>query len=564
MMFPMHRKGEGGSSGKWQEDVLWINESPDSAFAAQSVTLSADIDNYDLIGVYYKYTINRAIVNDPYFILITPADLKTSAHSDGTRHNVFSFGGIQSPSNAIYSRNLYYESNTQLYFDLCYQMGGGSTTPESSLPLKIVGIKLNDPHGAGRYEKVVLWENPSPGSQMASGTELTCSDDFKNYDFIGITYNITASSARPETIYLSVPEMLSYRGTNAAGKYNRAYMVNIDQSQTTAYIRGFYVSADNKLKVASGWYAASSVTTANTSAIPIQVFGIRLVEGVPAPTDNFVDFSAAPDQTYQNSSLANNATVNISVVKKPSWIIFTLSATNTSGVYQVGILNVEKNTAFRWYYSSSYVAAPWTNINLYITSVTDTTVSIKNSWGVASRVYVAIYYDKNSSLPLIPTMTSDTAPKGQVIYSSVYSTYNAWKAFDNVISYTIGDSDKWTSNGMADEWIGYIFDRPTVANKAYILADVATDASSQKHQCAKNIKIQASNDGTTWTDLVTRTLADTAVPLDVYIEFDNKVAYTQYRLYIVDQWIESNARIAIRELQFYENHYYPPAVDTST
>ena len=51
----------GGGGGMLEETVLWTNPSPTSDFAAQTVTLSDSISNYDYIK--FEYLMHKSYLN---------------------------------------------------------------------------------------------------------------------------------------------------------------------------------------------------------------------------------------------------------------------------------------------------------------------------------------------------------------------------------------------------------------------------------------------------------------------------------------------------------------------
>ena len=144
---------KGGGGGATQtETVLWTNQSPSSDFAAQTVTLSDDMNNYDYLKVSYENYNAGAGTNDPYNIYISVSDFKTSRYADSTRHNTFTFGGIYAPSNNCYTRQMVYNTDTTVKFGTCTQIGGTSASGNNSIPLQIVGIKVALPPSVGNVK----------------------------------------------------------------------------------------------------------------------------------------------------------------------------------------------------------------------------------------------------------------------------------------------------------------------------------------------------------------------------------------------------------------------------
>lgn len=147
---------------------------------------------------------------------------------------------------------------------------------------------------------------------------------------------------------------------------------------------------------------------------------------------------------------------------------------------------------------------------------------------------------------LVPAMTSNTTPEGNVYaYGTYSSTYPAYQAFDsNLASGWAGPDD-----GDTTAWICYKFAAPKIVRKARITYGTAND--SRKFNA---FSIQGSNNTTngqdgTWTDL-TPTNLSTRLLSSGYDEFEvdcNGVEYQAYRVYVT-----SKTGIAtVYGLQFY-------------
>ena len=95
-----------------------------------------------------------------------------------------------------------------------------------------------------------------------------------------------------------------------------------------------------------------------------------------------------------------------------------------------------------------------------------------------SSVQIYVRNSQGSTTPveqqLVPAMTSDTTPSGQVIYSGQYQTRYGYQAFDGVNSQTWqsnswGDGTNHLTGDPAECYIGYIFTQPEDVTK-FILA----------------------------------------------------------------------------------------------
>lgn len=119
---------------RFDETTLWTNASPTSAFAAQVVTLSDDIDNYDYLKVNYRHSTSNAIV---CAALISPSDMKKSMYDLGNNRMEVTLG-----SEATYFRRMTYASDTSISFSTAYKIGATGSSTSYSIPLSVVGCKF--------------------------------------------------------------------------------------------------------------------------------------------------------------------------------------------------------------------------------------------------------------------------------------------------------------------------------------------------------------------------------------------------------------------------------------
>ena len=145
--------------------------------------------------------------------------------------------------------------------------------------------------------------------------------------------------------------------------------------------------------------------------------------------------------------------------------------------------------------------------------------------------------DVNHS-PLIPTMTSNTAPSGECSASSVNTISNhiAYHAFDN------NDSTFWSSVASSiPAWIKYKFPNKVCVRKARIkpLVDNGTHC--------KDFVIQGSNDDCNWTDLYSGTNPNGSNAY-IVVNFVNNNKYQYYRCYMPNSYTNY---CALTSLQLY-------------
>jgi hypothetical protein len=146
--------------------------------------------------------------------------------------------------------------------------------------------------------------------------------------------------------------------------------------------------------------------------------------------------------------------------------------------------------------------------------------------GSAKDAANKIYVDALSYMTAYPTMTGNTTTINGLAYiasssSVVYAGYQPWKAFQNVVD------DGWVAATNTNEWVQMQYPAPISMSGFNIIA---------RNIAGRNItswKVQASNDGTTFTDIVTTN--NTAFNGGVLNKFTFPASdkYLYWRFYII-------------------------------
>lgn len=141
----------------------------------------------------------------------------------------------------------------------------------------------------------------------------------------------------------------------------------------------------------------------------------------------------------------------------------------------------------------------------------------------------------------IPTMTSNTTPSGVCSSTALVSGDYAWKSFDKTISTRNQSNTYNTSGGL---YVRYEFPSTFKAYKSYI-AISSTNSTAYNHV----IKIQGSNDGSTWTDLTTNQTISVknTPPSERYYTINGEYKY--YQVYKVSS--SGSIRFCINEFDVY-------------
>ena len=130
----------GGGSGGFTTTTLWTNNSSSSNFAAQEITLSDDIDNYDYIGVDYKYNTGSSDVGC-HRMLMSSSDIKNATYNTSVARCGLEINIISS-SNISFARQIYYINDTKLRFATTTQVGSSTTSNALAIPVRVVGCKF--------------------------------------------------------------------------------------------------------------------------------------------------------------------------------------------------------------------------------------------------------------------------------------------------------------------------------------------------------------------------------------------------------------------------------------
>lgn len=140
-------------------------------------------------------------------------------------------------------------------------------------------------------------------------------------------------------------------------------------------------------------------------------------------------------------------------------------------------------------------------------------------------------------LPIVPEMTSETAPSGVVSKSSEVNNLFAYYVFNN------DGTNYWQASTDNNQWIAYQSITPYICKKVTM-----TQMYINGYYRAKNFIIQGCNDGSSWKDIYAGTLAQSNE--EQAFTFANETSYLHHRLFIVDYY-GTGESIMLANLQFY-------------
>lgn len=124
-------------TGGFSETTLWTNSSPTSSFAAQSVTLSQSIQNFDYIRINYNLTKSNSTSGQ---VVYPSSYLASLTATSGNRINAGLTGGLNNNGNWV--RTITAPSNTSIAFTTATRGASSSSSSDNLIPTSIVGLKF--------------------------------------------------------------------------------------------------------------------------------------------------------------------------------------------------------------------------------------------------------------------------------------------------------------------------------------------------------------------------------------------------------------------------------------
>ena len=187
------------------------------------------------------------------------------------------------------------------------------------------------------------------------------------------------------------------------------------------------------------------------------------------------------------------------------------------------------------------LCAKWANLNDYALDNMEADAVLSDLMDDADLYgYGELIEDNGDYVPKgnVPIMTANSAPYGEAFANSSMTSLSRYpyKAFDN------DPTTIWMVNTESTGYLGYKFTNPVCVKRVYFRKDTASPNRWQEY------KIQASNDGTNWTDL-TETLSTETNVGEYTISVNNSNYYLYYRAYCSKT--SDNGQPALYTLQFY-------------
>lgn len=151
----------------------------------------------------------------------------------------------------------------------------------------------------------------------------------------------------------------------------------------------------------------------------------------------------------------------------------------------------------------------------------------------------------NEDVSIVPFMTYDNTPFGNVTVSKVSGTNYGWKAFDGILT-----GNGWISDAITNQWLAYKSTQKKRVSKYALICNYGVNDASPR-----NWELQGSNDELTWITLDNQSnITDWVFQQKKEFTVDpSKVdSYLVYRIFIYDN-NGSTTYLSIGEFLLYES-----------
>lgn len=186
---------------------------------------------------------------------------------------------------------------------------------------------------------------------------------------------------------------------------------------------------------------------------------------------------------------------------------------------------------------STYVEIPTDNVKhtanitnddyyLYYQLSFNPTMCVSAGSGEYTVVNTLQFYGRQLEA-LVPPMTSNTAPVGEVIYSKEFADQVAYYAFDNDNSSRFASYGASYNKNEQEKYIGYSFTKPIKCNAFSYLLNFSPSTSEYY---AGEFYLQGSNNKNDWDTIYKWTFDNTSRTNECYFTVDNNNEYTHYRI----------------------------------
>ena len=242
---------KGGGSGKYTETSLWTNQSPSSAFAAQTVSLSDNLSKYKYVKVKFKFETSSTSDNAMGSFIVSVDEFKKATYNSYNNIPTYMVGTANTSYH--FSRYFEYVNDTSIYFSPAYTVNNANSNNSRSIPLEILGLNELD-HG-----EVLSVSNPmicTPfRNTTPSGSTLTFTEAGT---YLLVYFNQTTTTTETPTV---VSGSMTIKQTLSAVTSANAY----------SSISGNMRAVTFEIEVTANTEIRGSVSSSNTMAYAIKL-----------------------------------------------------------------------------------------------------------------------------------------------------------------------------------------------------------------------------------------------------------------------------------------------------
>lgn len=284
-------------------------------------------------------------------------------------------------------------NNNYRYVDTSGMVTPTSITPSNASPAALTSGSAVNPTANGyaiaSYNTVMPSGVPT---SVSSGDIVKISGGFNSVIVDkDDMHDIKGSNTSPERLFGgSLAKIWGNDPTVVTGYAIASYTPITPSTTPTSISQGDMVQVNGSGVIVT----PTSVTPSDSTPPQLSQGGIYIPTSNGYLYENQQGGSVEPNLVEQYKNVANNDTKTITVSQMPKYItyFYTYYASANGGMFL--ILDVANNKAYRYgYWGSAFHNEDYTSgYSSYITSVSASSVTIKNSYGSAGNIAIGIYY----------------------------------------------------------------------------------------------------------------------------------------------------------------------------
>lgn len=262
----------------------------------------------------------------------------------------------------------------------------------------------------------------------------------------------------------------------------------------------------------------------------ISPYAVRLLETMSGPQletwiadpSNRESFERILASTEAVKALCASSTIMATIAGSDTAVAALLENSNAMAIV------FTRSTAMVALVASTVFMTGVTTSSSYMASIFNSSAAL-NAIFAASPAKATFKASTALTAAAIPTMTTNSAPSGTASASSIASGSNdAYKAFDKTATHWLT-----VSGSPSNQWVKYDF------GAAVFIHSLAIDnTQSAANRSSKDIRLEYSDDNTTWATAVTTTLPNNTASNNYDVKVTGKHRY--WRVYVINNYGDSS------------------------